>query len=403
VTPAVLSVQILTDANQSYFAGATSRIVATVAFSEHVHQPNISLLYDNGTGVCNFNACKILMIPDSYVTLSDRFSAHLDVAQLPAEGLMHLHVEPIIDRSGNKAPPHLLSNVVAVDVTAPTLLSVNVSSNNRFDDQLAMPGDTVTVVIRASELINEPSVSLRYFDSNMCGSGCQFRMAVKQLVGSAEPSLCEDFGLVTCSEGGGVAECRPAGACATQDTHAVASAFGEFWVAKYNVTAASPEGLIDIVVSGFADRSANTVAYAYEQNGSVTLDTTAPAVDSLNVSTTGSIVGGVRFARAGDTVMASFMVTEPIKLDMLAVILYVSETCMNSTCGVAMAVNQTRGAALRDLFTATYTVDASSLEGVLYVRISGLTDASGNLGAAHVAGPVLTIDKTPPSVSIVVA
>eukprot|EP01047_Picozoa_sp_COSAG01_P059274 COSAG01_NODE_7094_length_3356_cov_5.747621_2_plen_629_part_01 len=228
-------------------------------------------------------------------------------------------------------------SAVTIDLTAPTLTSVTMSSDNAGYPSRANVGDKITVVIQANEAIIGVSAMIAGQTATMSGSGTSYT-AVYTIVSGV----------------GGV----------------------------------SSDGLASLVID-FQDMASNAGA---QQNSTtdgsgVTIDLTAPKLTTVTIVSNNA--GGVVLANAGDTITLTVVADEAI---VAPVVRIAGQSATVSGGGTS--------------YTATYTVVSAHVQDGAVVPFSvTFVDLSGNVGAsaqtAVTDGSAVMIDLAPPTLTSV--
>ncbi|MCC5876725.1 MAG: SUMF1/EgtB/PvdO family nonheme iron enzyme [Candidatus Sumerlaeia bacterium] len=222
------------------------------------------------------------------------------------------------------------SSSVTINTTAPTLDTVTIASDNA-DSSLAKEGDTITVSITASETISEPTVTIAGNTASVSGSGSSY-------------------------------------------------------TATYVVQASDDEGSVSFSIDGYDDAAGNagSAVSATTDSSSVTIDTTAPTLDTVTIASDNA---NSSLAKEGDTITVSISASKTI-----------------SEPTVTIAGNAATVSGSDDSYTATYVVQDSDGDGTASISITGIADAAGNTAStvsSTTDSSSVTIDTTAPVLTIV--
>ena len=167
--------------------------------------------------------------------------------------------EDLASNSGQNVSATTDASVVTIDLTAPTLTSVVIASDNAADSTKANGGDTITVSMVASEALVAPTVTIAGQAATVSGSGTS-------------------------------------------------------WTASYAVVAASvSEGACSVAIT-FADLASNAGAAVASttDSSSVEIDKTPPSLTSVSI-TSNNAMDATR-ANVGDTITLTILASEAIVL-----------------------------------------------------------------------------------------
>jgi hypothetical protein len=158
------------------------------------------------------------------------------------------------------------------------------------------------------------------------------------------------------------------------------------WTATYILQASDAEGAIGITLD-FADLVGNQAVQvtAATDGSEVALDTTLPVASAVTISTSNAAQGK---AKAGDTITLSMFTSEEVKS--------VTATITGRPATVVQGADA-------QTWTATYTLQASDVEGTIGFTL-GFADLAGNQGVQVTAatdGSEVVLDKTLPVASTV--
>ena len=145
VAPAISG--LLMSSNNSNTTLAKEGDVITLVFtsSETINTPTVTLATQNAVVTNNGNA----------------WSASITVIGNSLEGLTGFSISNISDTAGNTLGNIMgtIASSVTIDVTAPTLSNIVMSSNNN-NNALAKEGDVITLTFTSDEVINTPTVTI---------------------------------------------------------------------------------------------------------------------------------------------------------------------------------------------------------------------------------------------------
>jgi len=337
--PSISSVST-TLANGSYKAGQIIPVV--VNFTEPVTitgTPQITLVtgtssattavnYSSGSGTSSLTF--------NYTVGSNDISSDLNYA---ATTSLSLNGGTIIDAGNNIATLTLPAtnsanslggavNIV-IDTQVPTVASVVILSNNA-NSAKAKVGDIITVVLTASEPIQTPTVTIAGQAATVTGTSSTY-------------------------------------------------------TATYTVSNSTPEGIASIAVA-YNDLAGNagTTATTTTNASSVTVDKTAPVLNTVTVSSSNS---NPALAKIGDVVTVTISSSEPINTPVVTI----------ASNPISVTANTSSS------FTATYTVSNTTTQGGS-INIT-YSDVTGNIGTAVTSttnSSTITIDRTAPVLNSVI-
>ena len=344
---------------------------------------------------------------------------------------------------GNTVSAVTDGSAVTIDLTAPTLPTVSIASDNALDTTKANVGDTITVSMTASEAIVTPKVVIKGKAATVSGSGTSFTAAYTVAAGAVSEGLVYvlvEFEDLASNEGKDVlsvtdastvtvdltaptmstltisssnaADSTKANAVdattAAADTITVAVTFSEAiakpailiagqpavvkgsgatWTGAYTVVAADVvEGPVSVNV-GFQDLASNngTNATAVTDRSAVEIDLTPPTLTAVTIVSD----------NAADSSRAN-------AADVIAVSIVASETI---TTPVVLIAGQSAGVSFSSgSWRATYTVVSNQVtEGNATISIvyKDLSSNGGQTVTSVTDSSVVTIDLTPPTLTAV--
>eukprot|EP01045_Picozoa_sp_COSAG04_P023190 COSAG04_NODE_2719_length_3683_cov_28.055804_2_plen_1005_part_01 len=185
------------------------------------------------------------------------------------QGVTDVRIGSLVDIAGNVGDDASWAGEVSIDVVAPEVEVLSVSSSGAHSG-FAAAGDVITVTVSASESIVEPTVSMVYYEWEGCSDGCEEAL-------SLSPYVSQD---------------------------AVGSSF-QF---AYMVDEASPEGIVEHMVREVFDLASNEmVDGSLTSLDLVTIDTTLPSVLSVEIASDNELP---ELAIVGDTITVRIELVE---------------------------------------------------------------------------------------------
>ena len=185
------------------------------------------------------------------------------------QGATDVMVENVVDVGGNVGDDASWPGEVSIDVVAPEVEVLSVSSSGAHSG-FAAAGDVITVTVSASESIVEPTVSMVYYEWEGCSDGCEEAL-------SLSPYVSQD-------------------------------AVGSSLQFAYMVDEASPEGTVEHMVREVFDLASNEmVDGSLTSLDLVTIDTTLPSVLSVEIASDNELP---ELAIVGDTITVRIELVE---------------------------------------------------------------------------------------------
>ena len=164
--PTLGTVTIASDNTYDHLATTGDVITLTIVSSENINTPTVSMLgattgvtVTQGADASNWTATKTVT------------GGHSD-----GTAAFNITFADIAGNNGSAVTSLTGGGAVTVDKTIPTITTASIASNNSSGDELAVPGNIITLTIVANEDIVEPTVN-----SNSI-SNCFHRLRCSKLV-----------------------------------------------------------------------------------------------------------------------------------------------------------------------------------------------------------------------------
>ena len=340
--PTLTSVSIsANNSNNTLVSDASSGIVTlSIYANEEITQPTV-VFKSNGAAITDSTI--------SYSGSGRSWTAKYDANSSDGEGAVTFAVSfnNGAGISGTNVTAVTNSTSVTTDLTLPTLNTVGIVSNNSTNT-VGVNGDEVTLTFTSSEEIR---------------SGAHLAVAFTS---------------------GGVA---------VTDTSIRYDSSGNTHTAKYTVMAGDTGGAVGYTVT-FKDRAENSGTPVTSGSGSVTIDRTAPSLNSVGIASNNSTTS---LAKVGNEVTLTFTANESIETPSSTDVVFFSGGAPITNAG-AITYNNTSG----NTWTAKYTVHTSDTEGGVTFNLTVKDPSENSTTVSSVTdSSTVTFDKTVPTLSSV--
>ncbi len=363
----------------------------------------------------------------------DTYAATYTVVAETPEGVVGINIT-YFDEAGNAGLAVTAttdSSIVTVDKTIPKLTTVTIESDND-NSTLAIEGDTITVLITASENLQTPTVTIAEQSATVTGSGVTYSATYTVVAGTLEgeaginityadeagntgspvttttdvsivtvDKIIPELDTVTIASDNNASTLAKVGDIITltiiasenialptvtiAGQVATVAGSGDTYSATYTVVAGTPEGVVGINITYFDEAgNAGLAVTATTDSSTVTVDRTVPTLTSVTIASNYGI--DPTSAKVGD---------------IITVLITASENLQTPTVTIAGQTAIVTGSG--NTYSATHTVVEETPEGVVGINIA-YADEAGNVGTGVTAttdSSTVTVDKTSPILSTV--
>jgi len=160
--PTLPTITIATNNTYSTFGKTDDVVTLTISSNEAINSPTVSLLGST---------------TDVTVAASDATDQNWTATKVITNGhtqgtaAFSITFDDLVGNSGSPVSAVTSGDNVTIDRTAPTLSTVSIASNNTNGDELAVPGNTITLTVVSNEDIIEPTITIATQSATISNGG----------------------------------------------------------------------------------------------------------------------------------------------------------------------------------------------------------------------------------------